>query len=147
MIYWITSVILWGKRKPRPPIPVRVPGRIVTIRASQAAIAAVIQVAEAPRRTDTRRLVEIEGRAYHARIASAIRNIVKRGALPLWAVKPPIHPAFCRFQKAEAAHSSTRTRANSYHTRQPSRQCRRYSSRRSAKAHGHQTTRRNRRPI
>lgn len=50
------------KSKPRPLVPVRVPGRIVAIRVGQAIRRTVVQIAEHPGRPHAGRTVEVESR-------------------------------------------------------------------------------------
>ena len=70
-------------RNPRPLVPVRVRRRIVPIRPNEAAISAVVEIAETPRSASPRRVVEIESRArYTARTTSDIEKL-KRGLSPL----------------------------------------------------------------
>ena len=52
--------------KPPAPIPVRVPGRIVAIRAGEASIASVVQIAEPPRAKDPGGAGNIKAGAFRA---------------------------------------------------------------------------------
>ena len=110
-------------RKPGPLVPVRVRRRIVAIRARQAAIAAVVQIAKAPGHPDAGRVVEIESRHVTKSCFSAagsrceeseLKTAFDQGpAAPLaGGITPPaIHPAFSQIRKAAGARSSPRSTA------------------------------------
>ena len=122
-------------------VPVRVPDRIVRVPASHAVIATVVEVAEAPPSTDTRRgriAVEAGLLNHHSTLFVSCTKNDEGLAAPL--VQRTIHPAVTRqCQVRQESRSRTRSRPNSPSAGKPRRHCHRRRGRRSTTQHGHQT--------
>jgi len=122
-------------------VPVRVPDRIVRVPASHAVIATVVEVAEAPPSTDTRRgriAVEAGLLNHHSTLFVSCTKNDEGLAAPL--VQRTIHPAVTRqCQVRQESRSSSRTRPKRPRPGKPRRHSHRRRGRRSTTQHGHQT--------
>ena len=118
---------------------------LLTIRARQAAIGVVVEIAEPPGRPDAGRVVEIESRhitkSFFRCCWAPGSDRYQGPAAPLGGIKPPIHPAFSQIRKAGAARASSRSTAQSHQSRPPGRHWRRRRERRTARAPGRRTSR------
>ena len=101
-------------------------GLLLTIRARQAAIGVVVEIAEPPGRPDAGRVVEIESRhitkSFFPMLLGTGSDRYQGPAAPLGGITPPIHPAFSQIQKAGDGHSSSQTKAHRRHSRTRPRQ-------------------------
>ena len=122
-------------------VPVRVPDRIVRVPASHAVIATVVEVAEAPPSTDTRRgriAVEAGLLNHHSTLFVSCTKNDEGLAAPL--VQRTIHPAVTRqCQVRQESRTSPRTPPKRTSPGKPRRHCHRRRGRRSTTQHGHQT--------
>ena len=122
-------------------VPVRVPDRIVRVPASHAVIATVVEVAEAPPSTDTRRgriAVEAGLLNHHSTLFVSCTKNDEGLAAPL--VQRTIHPAVTRqCQVRQESRPSSRPRPNRSRTGKPRRHRHRRRGGRSTTQHGHQT--------
>ena len=99
--------------KARPPVPVRVRGRIVTILTSETSIRPIVQVTKTPRRTYSRRVRPIERTsACRMTLISFYRSDRGlRGRPPLSRLRRLFTPASYPPLQGAAARTRTRTRA------------------------------------
>ena len=122
-------------------VPVRVPDRIVRVAASRTVIATVVEVAEAPPSTDTRRgriAVEAGLLNHHSTLFVSCTKNDEGLAAPL--VHRTIHPAVTRqCQVRQESRPSTRTRPKRSRCGKPHRHRHRRRGSRSTTQHGHQT--------
>ena len=122
-------------------VPVRVPDRIVRVPASHAVIATVVEVAEAPPSTDTRRgriAVEAGLLNHHSTLFVSCTKNDEGLAAPL--VQRTIHPAVTRqCQVRQESRTSSQSRPKCSSPGKPRRHSHRRGGRRSTTQHGHQT--------